>query len=215
MPDESTIRKLTRRCGPELIEALNRELLAAADERGEVDVERVRVDTTVVEADIKYPTDSGLLTAATCRIASRLRRLRNAGVKVSFIDRTSEARALQHSIGVWLRRRSDEAKAEVLVITGQLAELAAAAVAEATNALHYKARRRRVRSHARGSRGARRTHHAGHRPGPRPGRRATSRREPPGSCRSMNPTPDRSARDDSASPSSSATRRRSSTTPTG
>jgi IS5 family transposase len=145
VPDESTIRKITRRCGPELIEALNRELLAAADQRGDVDVERVRADTTVVEADIKYPTDSGLLTAATCRIASRLRRLRNAGMKISFTDRTSEARALQHSIGVWLRRRTDEAKAEVLVITGQLAELAAAAVAEATNALHYKARRRHVR----------------------------------------------------------------------
>ena len=86
----------------------------------------------------------GPVDIATCRIASRLRRLGNAGVKVSFTDRTSEARALQHSIGVWLRRRSDEAKAEVLVITGQLAELAAAAVAEATNALHYKARRRRV-----------------------------------------------------------------------
>src|SRR3954453_3038017 len=144
VPDESTIRKITRRCGPELIESLNRELLAAAHQRGEVDVEGVRVDTTVVEADIKYPPDSGLLPAATCRIASRLRRLRAAGVKVSFIDRTSEARALQHSIGVWLRRRSDEAKAEVLVITGQLAELAAAAVAEATGALRYKARRRRV-----------------------------------------------------------------------
>ena len=110
MPDESTIRKLTRRCGAELIEALNRELLAAADGRGEVDVERVRVDTTVVEADIRYPTDSGLLTAATCRIASRLRRLRTAGVKVTFIGRTSEASALQHSIGVWLRRRSDGAR---------------------------------------------------------------------------------------------------------
>jgi transposase, IS5 family len=145
VPDESTIRKLTRRCGPELIEALNRELLAAAHQRGEVSLERVRADTTVVEADIKYPTDSGLLTSATCRIASRLRRLKGAGVKVSFVDRTSQARALQHSIGVWLRRRSDDAKTEVLAITGQLAELATAAVAEATNALQHKARRRRVR----------------------------------------------------------------------
>ncbi len=59
VPDESTIRKLTRRCGPELIEALNQELLTAAAQRGEVHVERVRADTTVVEADIKYPTDSG------------------------------------------------------------------------------------------------------------------------------------------------------------
>jgi len=145
VPDESTIRKLTRRCGPELVESLNRELLTAAHDRGEIDLERVRADTTVVEADIKYPTDSGLLTAATCRIGSRLRRLRSAGVKVSFLDRTAAARALQHSIGVWLRRLSDEAKAEVLAITGQLADLAAAAVAEAANALGYKARRRRVR----------------------------------------------------------------------
>jgi len=145
VPDESTIRKLTRRCGPELIEALNQELLTAAAQRGEVHVERVRADTTVVEADIKYPTDSGLLTAAVGRIAVRLHRLRAAGAKVSFTDRTSEARAHQHSIGVWLRRRSDEAKAEVLVITGRLADLATATVIEATKALQHKARRRQVR----------------------------------------------------------------------
>jgi transposase, IS5 family len=145
VPDESTIRKLTRRCGPELIEALNHELLTGAGQRGELDVARVRADTTVVEADIKYPTDSGLLTAAVGRIASRLRRLRAAGVTITFTDRTSEARAHQHSIGVWLRRRSDEAKAEVLVITGRLADLAAAAVTEATKALQHKARRRQVR----------------------------------------------------------------------
>jgi IS5 family transposase len=105
----------------------------------------VRADTTVVEADIKYPTDSGLLTSAVCRIASRLRRLTNAGVKLSYTDRTSDARALQHSIGVWLRRRTDEAKAEVLAITGQLAELAAAAVEEANKVLRYQARKRRIR----------------------------------------------------------------------
>src|SRR6266508_4681692 len=145
VPDESTIRKITRRCGPELIDALNVQLLAGAHERGEVDLDRVRVDSTVVEADIKYPTDSGLLTAAVCRIASRLRRLRSAGVKVSFTDRTQAARSLQHSIGVWLRRRCDEAKAEVLAITGELADLAAAAVAEAAKVLGYQARRRRVR----------------------------------------------------------------------
>jgi transposase, IS5 family len=124
---------------------LNRELLAAAHGRGEVDLERVRADTTVVEADIKYPTDSGLLTAAVCRIESRLRRLKAAGVKVTYLDRTAAARAHQHSIGVWLRRRCDEAKEEVLAITGELAELAAAAVAEAEKVLHYQARRRRIR----------------------------------------------------------------------
>jgi len=138
VPDESTIRKITRRCGPELIDALNVQLLAAADQRGE--------GATVVEADVKYPTDSGLLTSAIGRIGSGVGRLVKAGVKVGgFTDRTSEARALQHSIGAWLRRRTDDAKAEVLTITGQLADLAELSVTEATKALRHKARSRRVR----------------------------------------------------------------------
>src|SRR3954447_8743377 len=145
VPDESTIRKITRRCGPELIEALNIELLYSAHQHGGVRLDQVRVDTTVVEADVKYPTDSGLLTAATCRIASRLRRLRAVWVKVDFIDHSAAARAHQHSIGAWLRRRTDDAKAEVLAITGLLADLADASVTEATIVLSYKARRRRVR----------------------------------------------------------------------
>jgi IS5 family transposase len=139
------LRKITRRCGPELIEALNAQLLASAHERSVVDLERVRVDTTVVEADIKFPTDSGLLTSAICRISSRLRRLANVGVRVSFVDRTAQARAYQHSIGAWLRRRTDEAKSEVLVITGQLADLAQQAVADAQEALQHKPRRRQPR----------------------------------------------------------------------
>jgi IS5 family transposase len=145
VPDESTIRKITARCGAQLIEDLNTVLLAKADAAGLVDLGRVRADTTVVEADIKYPTDSGLLTMATSRIAVRLRRLRALGVPVTFTDRTAQARAHQHAIGVWLRRRSDEATAEVLVITAQLADLAEATVAEATPVLGYRARRRNVR----------------------------------------------------------------------
>jgi len=106
VPDESTIRKITRRCGPELIEALNVELLAAADQCGKVSLQQVRADTTVVEADVRYPTDSGLLTSAIGRIAKRLSRLANVGVTVISTDRTAPARAHQHSIGAWLRRRT-------------------------------------------------------------------------------------------------------------
>jgi IS5 family transposase len=65
-------------------------------------------------------------------------------VKLAYTDRTAEARSYQHSIGVWLRRRSDDAKAEVPAITGRLADLAEAAVADATRTLYYKARRRKV-----------------------------------------------------------------------
>ena len=111
VPDESTLRKITRRCGPELIEGLNVQLLTGAHERGVVDLERVRVDTTVVEADIKYPTDSGLLTSAICRISSRLRRLANVGVRVSFVDRTAAgacASALDRRMAATPHRRGQE-----------------------------------------------------------------------------------------------------------
>ena len=147
VPDESTIRKITARCGPALIEELNRILLVRAHRDGLVDLERVRLDSTVVEADVKYPTDSGLLTSGVCRLAGRLDRLVKTGISVTFIDRGAEARALQHSVGMLLRRRSDEAVADVLAITGRLADLADLSIAEAANIdidqLKSRAQRRR------------------------------------------------------------------------
>ena len=145
VPHESTIRKITSRCGPELIDELNVALLIAANEQGVVSVEQVRADTTVVEADVRYPTDSGLLTSAIGRIATCLHRLDKLRVKVDFVDRTSPARAHQHSIGAWLRRRTDDAKTEVLTITGLLADLAELSVGEARKALSSKTRKRRTR----------------------------------------------------------------------
>jgi transposase, IS5 family len=133
VPDESTIRKITTRCGPELVEELNRVLLRRAHADGDIDLSRVRVDSTVVEAEVKYPTDSGLLTSGVSRLAGRLDRLAKTGVIVVFVDRGAAACSLQHQVGMLLRRRSDEAVADVLKITGQLADLADASIAEAKN----------------------------------------------------------------------------------
>jgi transposase, IS5 family len=143
VPDESTIRKLTRRLGPDVVDDLNRWVLDVAEERGELDLSKVRIDTTVVEADIKYPTDSGLLTKAISRIAVLHRRAETAGARGEWTDRTADARHHAHSIGVWLRRRSDEAKAEVLAITGLLADLAEQCVADARRVIAANQRRKR------------------------------------------------------------------------
>ena len=59
-----------------------------------------------------------------------MRRVEAAGMTVTYTDRTLAARHHQHEIVVWLRRRSDEAKTEVLVITGLLADLAERSLAE-------------------------------------------------------------------------------------
>ena len=42
-----------------MIEALNRALLVKAAGEKVVKLDKVRADTTVVEADVAYPTDSG------------------------------------------------------------------------------------------------------------------------------------------------------------
>jgi IS5 family transposase len=108
-------------------------LLAKAVAAKVLKTTRLRADTTVVPANIKYPTDSGLLTRGITKIARTVQRIQAAGAatRTGFVDTTSQARTHAHRIGSKLRRRTGEAKEEVLAITGELAELATTALVEA------------------------------------------------------------------------------------
>lgn len=136
-PHPSTLMKITTRCGVELIEQLNAALVAKAAEAGVVEMEWLRADTTVVPADIKYPTDSGLLVRGITKAAGLVGRIQASGVapRTTFEDTTAVARQAAHRIGSKLRRRTDEAKTEVLTITGELADLAATTVEQAKRVL--------------------------------------------------------------------------------
>jgi transposase, IS5 family len=61
VPHPTTLMKIMRRCGAGTVEGLHDRLIAKAIDEHDVKVEVVRGDTTVVEADVTYPTDSGLL----------------------------------------------------------------------------------------------------------------------------------------------------------
>ncbi len=80
VPDPTTLMKLTKRLGPELLDELNAELLALAVERKVLRSRRLRVDTTFVEADIRSPTDSGLCAHAVSRLTRLARRIKAAGL---------------------------------------------------------------------------------------------------------------------------------------
>ena len=70
VPDESTIRKLARRLGPEVIEEICRQSIIAASTGGGRFVARAaRIGSTVVEADVRYPTDLGPAADATDALA--------------------------------------------------------------------------------------------------------------------------------------------------
>src|SRR6478672_7313561 len=61
VPDAKTILKTARALGPEIIEQLHRQVLEVAKRAGVTHGRRFRIDTTVVETNVHYPTDSSLL----------------------------------------------------------------------------------------------------------------------------------------------------------
>src|ERR1700746_948039 len=79
VPHPTTLMKLTTRCGSAAVDGLNETLLAKAAEAKLLRTHRIRVDTTVVAANVAYPPDSGLLARAVRRIAATGRRIQAAG----------------------------------------------------------------------------------------------------------------------------------------
>jgi IS5 family transposase len=61
VPDAKTILKIARALGPAVIEQLHRQVVEVAKRAGVTRGRRFRIDTTVVETNVHYPTDSTLL----------------------------------------------------------------------------------------------------------------------------------------------------------
>jgi transposase, IS5 family len=61
VPDAKTILKIARALGPAIIQQLHRQVVEVAKRAGVTHGRRFRVDTTVVETNVHYPTDSTLL----------------------------------------------------------------------------------------------------------------------------------------------------------
>ena len=155
VPHPTTLMKLTTRCGPVAVDGCNEALLAKAAEAKLLRTARLRADTTVVPANVAYPTDSGLLAKSVRRMAATGRRIRAAGgaTRTPLRDRSRAAGSRAHAIAAKLRLRGaqqrDEAQATVRRVTGELAELAERAAADAERLL-TNARRalRRAQSQA-------------------------------------------------------------------
>ena len=64
VPHPTTLMKLTTRCGEAAVAGLNEALWAKAAGQKLLRTARVRADTTVICANVAYPTDSGLLESS-------------------------------------------------------------------------------------------------------------------------------------------------------
>lgn len=133
VPHPSTLMKITTRCGEGAVDQLNEVLLEKAMAAHVVRLDKVRADTTVVPANVAYPTDSGLLTKGVAKLTKTVSAIKAAGLarRTRFRDRTRSVRRRAHQIAAWLRRRSGEAKDEVLALTGEVATIAEATIKDA------------------------------------------------------------------------------------
>src|SRR5436190_1061201 len=79
VPHPTTLMKLTSRCGEQAVAGLNEALWAKAAGAKLLRTARVRADTTVIAANVAYPTDSGLLAKAVGKLVRTVRRVQAAG----------------------------------------------------------------------------------------------------------------------------------------
>jgi IS5 family transposase len=108
-------------------------LIASATRSKRFRPRAVRIDSTVIEADVKYPTDAGLAAHGVRALAREGRRLaqRIGESKRRVRDRSRAIGRRLRGITRTIRRRSGQAKAEVLKLTAQTGELLERSVREA------------------------------------------------------------------------------------
>jgi IS5 family transposase len=133
VPHSTTLMKITTRCGEQAIVGLNEALLAKAVEAKVLKTNRLRADTTVVEANVSYPSDSSLLAKGVARMARSVAKLKAAGLatRTRFANRTRSVQSRARSINANLRRRSDDRLVEVRRINAELVAIATRAVRQA------------------------------------------------------------------------------------
>ena len=115
VPDAKTLIRLSGVVGPEGVEAIHRRIVEMAREKGIIRGHTARVDTTVTETNIHYPTDSSLLADGVRVLTRAMKRIEAAtgvvGRKVRDRRRATTRRVLE--IGRAARSRVGDARKQM------------------------------------------------------------------------------------------------------
>jgi IS5 family transposase len=110
VPDAKTLIRLSHCLGPDVLQGLVARLVDLARQRRVVRGRRLRVDTTVVETNVHYPTDSTLLADGVRVLTRTLKRLRTAATDggVRLRDRTRSVARRVFTLTQLSRRATQE-----------------------------------------------------------------------------------------------------------
>src|SRR5829696_1462990 len=133
VPEESTVRKLVRRLGPEVVAELTRAVIGKAQRETHFRARAVRIDATVIEADIRYPTDAGLAWQGARALAREGRKLagRLRGPTRRVVDRSRQLGRTVRAISRTLVRRTGQRGAAVMELNAKAGRVLARSVGEA------------------------------------------------------------------------------------
>ena len=129
VPDAKTLGKIALALGTQVIEQIHRRLVALAQEKQAVQGKKLRLDTTVVETHIHYPTDSSLLgdgVRVLTRTMKKIGQLAGAvGDKLRDRSRGVQHRLIEigrssRSRGPQSRQKLEQAYRQLLAATGRV-----------------------------------------------------------------------------------------------
>ena len=137
VPDESTVRKLARRLGPELVNDVIRQVITKAVRERHFTGRAMRCDSTVTEANIRFPTDSGLCGDAVRVLAREARRTKQAvpTAQGHVRDRSRAVGKRLRALGRSLKSRTAKATGAVQQYTEECADQVRQSVREARRLL--------------------------------------------------------------------------------
>jgi IS5 family transposase len=133
VPDAKTLGRQARALGPDVIKQIHQRMVELAVENKVVQGRRMRVDTTVVETNIHYPTDSTLLGDGTRVLTRLMKKVTSvagaAGTKLR--DRMRTVSWCVMEITRAARVKGDKGKEKLVPIYRKLVDIAGRVVAQA------------------------------------------------------------------------------------
>jgi IS5 family transposase len=119
VPDAKTMVRWGKALGPEVIRQIHEKVVKASQQTQLVSGRKMRVDTTVVETNIHYPTDSTLLGDGVRVLTRAMRRIQREAGK-SGTPLRSRLRSVQHrliEIGRAAKERNAQAQEKIKRVT--------------------------------------------------------------------------------------------------
>jgi len=133
VPDDTVMNKWALALGPEVIESIHKRVVTIAQEKRVVEGRKMRVDTTVVETNIHYPTDSSLLGDGVRVLTRAMKRIADiagdVGAKLRDRSRSVKYRILE--IGRAARSKGGTGKEKLQKAYGKLLEATSRVVGQA------------------------------------------------------------------------------------